>query len=70
MTMIVSATTVTVVREVRVPRGAAARVVPKAANGGGLIVDAHRFGAIGSLQALAMAVVASAVVTGMLYLVL
>lgn len=67
MTMVVKATYVTMVRELRMPRGAAARTVPQAADAGGLIENGYRHQAISSVQALALALAASALVTGLLY---
>lgn len=67
MTMVVRATSVTMLREVRMPRGAAARDVTQAARAGEVIEDGSRHRAIGSVQALGLAIVASVLVTGLLY---
>ncbi|GJD35031.1 hypothetical protein [Methylobacterium aerolatum] len=68
MSTVVGVTSVTVVRDVRMPRGSAVRAVPVAAGAGGVIEDGYRYRALGSLQALGLAVAASAVLTGLLFL--
>lgn len=63
MAMVARATFVTTVREVRMPRGAPRHP----ADAGGLIEDGYRHRAIGSLQAFALALAASVLVTGLIY---
>lgn len=70
MTMVMRTTYVTMARTVRMPRGAAARTIPMDEGAKSLIGDGYRHEAIGSLQALALAVVASLLVTGLLWTVL
>ncbi|GEO99570.1 hypothetical protein [Methylobacterium haplocladii] len=70
MTMAMRTTDVTTVRTVRMPRGTAARTLPMDEGVRSLIGDGYRHEAIGSLQALALAVVASLLVSGLLWTVL
>ncbi len=67
MTMISGTTAGTMVREVRMPRGSAVRAPSRPAR---VIEDGYRYHAVGSLQALALAIVASLVVVGLIYAVL
>ncbi len=67
MTSVARATFRTTVRAVRMPRGAAGRAQPQSADAGGLIEEGYRHRAIGSLQALALALAASVLVTGLVY---
>lgn len=66
MTLVLRTTTITTVRRVRVP------VMPAPRNDAGpcVVSDGYRYRSIGSLQALALAIVASAVTPALLWLAL
>ena len=67
MTMVMRTTYVTTLRTMRMPRAAAAAAIPSASGTQALIEDGFGHGAIGSFQALGLAVVASVLVTGLLW---
>ncbi|SFK89591.1 hypothetical protein [Methylorubrum salsuginis] len=58
------------VRAVGMPRGAGRWAPPTAANAEGTIEDGYRHQSIGSLQALGLAVAASMLLTGLLWIAL
>lgn len=67
MTTISGTTASTMVREVRMPRGSAVRAPSQP---GRVIEDGYRHRAVGSFQALALAIVASVTVVGLVYVAL
>lgn len=70
MTMHVRATYVTAVRAVGMPRGNAIPAVVRAIDVEPLVEDGYRHQAIGSLQALGLAILAAVLTTGLLWVFL
>ncbi|GJD32234.1 hypothetical protein PMNALOAF_3502 [Methylobacterium adhaesivum] len=70
MPLIVTSTSIRSIRHIRVPITVRADNVDVPVDVRSVVSDGHRYGSIGSLQALGLAIVASVVTCAMLWLVL